>query len=290
MVNSPHVPYAGEKRELPLIDYNASDAPEAFFESLKQYGFATLISHPLDMTRVDRIYRAWRAHFAVGVATEFVMDPIRQDGYFALDQAESAKGQEIRDYKEYFQFYQWGRCPSHLKPDLEVHFEDCLKFSTTLLRWVAQQLPSDIVSRLSMPLESMIENSAQTMLRVLHYPPVESGIELPRAAAHEDINLLTILPASDGPGLELQLSDGEWIEVVNRPSQVVVNIGDMLQEATESFLRSTTHRVTTPNKVQAASGRMSLPLFLHPRPEVTLSSRYTADSYLGERLQELGVI
>ena len=81
----------------------------------------------------------------------------------------------------------------------------------------------------------MIENSAQTMLRVLHYPPVESGIELPRAAAHEDINLLTILPASDGPGLELQLSDGEWIEVVNRPSQVVVNIGDMLQEATEGF-------------------------------------------------------
>ena len=290
MVNSPHVPYAGKKRELPLIDYNAADAPEAFFESLKQYGFATLISHPLDMTRVDRIYRAWRAHFAEGVATEFVMDPIRQDGYFALDQAESAKGQEIRDYKEYFQFYQWGRCPSHLKPDLEVHFEDCLKFSTTLLRWVAQQLPSDIVCRLSMPLESMIENSAQTMLRVLHYPPVDSGIELPRAAAHEDINLLTILPASDGPGLELQLSDGEWIEVVNRPSQVVVNIGDMLQEATESFLRSTTHRVTTPDKVQAASGRMSLPLFLHPRPEVTLSSRYTADSYLGERLQELGVI
>ena len=104
MVNSPHVPYAGKKRELPLIDYNAADAPEAFFESLKQYGFATLISHPLDMTRVDRIYRAWRAHFAEGVATEFVMDPIRQDGYFALDQAESAKGQEIRDYKEYFQF------------------------------------------------------------------------------------------------------------------------------------------------------------------------------------------
>jgi isopenicillin N synthase-like dioxygenase len=164
------------------------------------------------------------------------------------------------------------------------------KFSTTLLRWVAQQLPSDIVSRLSMPLESMIENSAQTMLRVLHYPPVESGIELPRAAAHEDINLLTILPASDGPGLELQLSDGEWIEVVNRPSQVVVNIGDMLQETTEGFLRSTTHRVATPDEGQAASGRMSLPLFLHPRPEVTLSSRYTAESYLGERLQELGVI
>lgn len=289
MVDSAHLPYASEKRELPLIDYSAADASEAFFESLRQYGFATLISHPLDMARVDRIYSAWREHFAEGVAAEFTMDPVRQDGYFALDQAESAKGQDVRDYKEYFQFYQWGRCPSHLKADLEAHFEDCLKFSATLLRWVAEELPSDIVSGLSMPLESMIEDSAQTMLRVLHYPPVESGVVLPRAAAHEDINLLTILPASDGPGLELQLSDGEWIEVVNRPSQVVVNIGDMLQEATEGFLRSTTHRVATPDEGQAASGRMSLPLFLHPRPEVTLSARYTANSYLGERLQELGV-
>ena len=290
MADSAHAHHASEIRELPLIDYTASTAPEAFFDSLKQYGFATLISHPLDMERVNRIYSAWRAHFAEGVASEFTMDPIRQDGYFSLDQAESAKGQAVRDYKEYFQFYRWGRCPSHLKHDLEAHFEDCLRFSTTLLRWVAEYLPADIVNRLSMPLESMIEDSAQTMLRVLHYPPVESGVVLPRAAAHEDINLLTILPASDGPGLELQLSDGQWIEVVNRPSQVVVNIGDMLQEATEGFLRSTTHRVASPDDGQAASGRMSLPLFLHPRPEVTLSSRYTADSYLGERLQELGVI
>ncbi|NCG06157.1 MAG: isopenicillin N synthase family oxygenase [Gammaproteobacteria bacterium] len=290
MVDSQPLQSSCRKPELPLIDYTAANAPDAFFESLKQYGFATLISHPLDMERVNRIYSAWRVHFSEGVPDEFAMDPVRQDGYFALDQAESAKGQQVRDHKEYFQFYRWGRCPGHLKHDLEAHFDDCLSFSTTLLRWVAEHLPPDIANRLSMPLESMIEDSAQTMLRVLHYPPVHSGIVLPRAAAHEDINLLTILPASDGPGLELQLSDGQWIEVVNRPSQVVINIGDMLQEATEGFLRSTTHRVALPNEGQAATGRMSLPLFLHPRPEVTLSSRYTADAYLGERLQELGVI
>ena len=177
-----------------------------------------------------------------------------------------------------------------MKTDLAAHFEDCLRFSATLLRWVAQQLPEDIVSRLPMPLESRIKDSAQTMLRALRYPPVESGMVLPRAAAHEDINFLTIMPASDGPGLELQLSDGEWIEVVNRPSQVVVNIGDMLQEATEGFLRSTTHRVATPDEGLAASGRMSLRLFLHPTPEAALFSRYTAGSYLSERLHELGVI
>jgi hypothetical protein len=112
-----------------------------------------------------------------------------------------------------------GRCPEHLKEDLSDHFQDCVRFSATLLQWVASHLPQKVAESLSMPLEEMIQESAQSMLRVLHYPPVPDGSALPRAAAHEDINLLTILPASDGPGLELQLQNGKWIEVVNRPSQ-----------------------------------------------------------------------
>jgi len=228
-------------RELPLIDFTEEGAGQAFFDSLASFGFATLINHPLDMGRVERIYTSWRDYFAEGVGSEFDMDPRRQDGYFSLDQAESAKGQILRDHKEYFQFYDWGRCPAHLKQDLSDHFGDCVGFASTLLRWVADHLPADVADALSIPLEDMIRESAQSMLRVLHYPPVPEGSELPRAAAHEDINLLTILPASDGPGLELQLRSGDWIEVINRPSQVVVNIGDMLQEATGGYLRSTTH-------------------------------------------------
>lgn len=277
-------------KELPLIDFTHENASQAFFESLASFGFATLINHPLDMGRVERIYSDWRAYFSEGVGSEFAMDPTHQDGYFALEQAESAKGQVLRDHKEYFQFYDWGRCPEHLKRDLSDHFDDCVGFASTLLRWVAANLPTEIAESLSIPLEDMIRQSAQSMLRVLHYPPVPEGSELPRAAAHEDINLLTILPASDGPGLELQLQSGDWIEVVNRPSQVVVNIGDMLQEATGGYLRSTTHRVAATEAAVLQRGRMSLPLFLHPRPDVVLSERYTADAYLQQRLRELGVI
>ena len=277
-------------RELPLIDFTEEGADQAFFDSLASFGFATLINHPLDMRRVERIYTTWRNYFAEGVGSEFKMDPMRQDGYFALEQAESAKGQVLRDHKEYFQFYDWGRCPEHLKQDLSDHFDDCVGFASTLLRWVAGHLPAEVADALSIPLEDMIHKSAQSMLRVLHYPPVPEGSALPRAAAHEDINLLTILPASDGPGLELQLQSGDWIEVVNRPSQVVVNIGDMLQEATGGYLRSTTHRVAATDPAVLQRGRMSLPLFLHPRPDVVLSERYTADAYLQQRLHELGVI
>lgn len=276
--------------ELPLIDFNQEGASQLFFNSLRTFGFATLVNHPLDMVRVDRIYTSWRDYFAAGVGSQFVMDPKNQDGYVTLEQAESAKGQVLRDHKEYFQFYDWGRCPEHLKGDLSDHFQDCVRFSSTLLQWVASHLPQKVAESLSMPLEEMIQESAQSMLRVLHYPPVPDGSALPRAAAHEDINLLTILPASDGPGLELQLQDGKWIEVVNRPSQVVVNIGDMLQEATGGYLRSTTHRVAATKAEDLRRGRMSLPLFLHPRPDVILSDRYTANAYLQQRLKELDVI
>lgn len=276
--------------ELPLIDFNQEGASQSFFNSLRTFGFATLVNHPLDMVRVDRIYASWRDYFAAGVGSQFVMDPKNQDGYVTLEQAESAKGQVLRDHKEYFQFYDWGRCPEHLKEDLSDHFQDCVRFSATLLQWVASHLPQKVAESLSMPLEEMIQESAQSMLRVLHYPPVPDGSALPRAAAHEDINLLTILPASDGPGLELQLQNGEWIEVVNRPSQVVVNIGDMLQEATGGYLRSTTHRVAATKAEDLRRGRMSLPLFLHPRPDVVLSDRYTANAYLQQRLKELDVI
>jgi isopenicillin N synthase-like dioxygenase len=151
-------------------------------------------------------------------------------------------------------------------------------------------LPASISAQLSEPLRDMIVDSQQTMLRVLHYPPVPEGQPVLRAAPHEDINLLTLLPAADGPGLELQLPEGEWISVPQQPGQLIVNIGDMLQEATGGFLPSTTHRVATPDVWHQSASRMSLPLFLHPRPDVVLSERYSAQQYLRQRLNELGVV
>ena len=109
-----------------------------------------------------------------------------------------------------------------------------------------------------------------------------------RAAAHEDINLITILPSSNQSGLQVKGSDGRWIDVPEGDDKLVVNIGDMLQEVSGGYYPSTTHRVINPT-FAANKPRMSLPLFLHPRPDVRLSERYTAASYLEERLRELGV-
>ena len=274
---------------LPQISFTAPGFDAAFMASLHEYGFAAVVDHSLDDDRVARIYGEWLAFFSSGEAAGFRMDPVKQDGYFSLEEAEHAKGFVERDFKEYFQFYPWGRCPESLQADLASHFAAAVELGAELLNCIARGLPQAVTAELTEPLGHMIQGSEQSMLRVLHYPPVPTGRSVLRAAPHEDINLLTLLPAADGPGLELQLRSGEWISVPHSPGQLIVNIGDMLQEATGGYLPSTSHRVATPDSEQPAISRMSLPLFLHPRPDVVLSSRYTARQYLMQRLDELGV-
>ena len=275
--------------QLPQISYASPNFNDAFMASLHRYGFAAVVDHPLDDARIKRIYSDWLGFFADQNAADFAMDPIDQDGYFSLQEAEAAKGFDQRDFKEYFQYYPWGRCPSALEPDLAAHFAAAVALGAELLTCIAESLPAEITAQLTEPLRDMIEGSGQSMLRVLHYPPVPAGASVLRAAPHEDINLLTLLPAADGPGLELQLRGGEWVSVPHKPGQLIVNIGDMLQEATGGYLPSTTHRVAAPECGEALPSRMSLPLFLHPRPEVVLSPRYSARQYLTQRLNELGV-
>jgi isopenicillin N synthase-like dioxygenase len=281
---------AVQVNELPAISWGDENFAQQFVDSLREYGFAAVVDHPLDMHRVRRIYSNWQAYFAATPDASMRMDPRDQDGYFSLSEAEHAKGQTERDFKEYFQYYTWGRCPDDLRPDLEDHFSDALALASQLLEWVGALAPESVRARLSEPLSGMITGSSQSMLRVLHYPPIEDDREVFRAAPHEDINLLTILPAADGPGLEIKNRDGHWLSVPNRSDQLLINIGDMLQEASGGYFPSTTHQVAVPTGEDVRRGRMSLPLFLHPRPEVVLSSRYTAGEYLQQRLEELGVV
>jgi isopenicillin N synthase-like dioxygenase len=277
--------------DLTAIDFKSPDCSQQFVASLHDIGFAVLENHPLDMTLVNTIYTQWREFFGTPRKYEFELNKATQDGYFSFQQAESAKGVDVKDFKEYFHYYPLGQCPAELKAHLQQYYEAAHDFAATLLSWIESGSPADVAKRYHEPLPDMITGSDITLLRVLHYPPMDDEHkETTWAAAHEDINLITILPASDAPGLQVQKKNGEWLDVPSNGNQVIVNIGDMLQEASGGYFPSTSHRVVTPAGTDNRSGRMSLPLFLHPRPEVVLSERYIAGQYLHERLTELGVI
>ncbi|GLX79142.1 oxidoreductase [Thalassotalea insulae] len=277
--------------QVQVVDYTAADAPQRFVESLKSTGFGVLKNHPIQQSLVESIYQHWYEFFSQGNPQDFAFDPEKQDGYFAPEISETAKGHQQKDLKEYYHIYPWGRIPESLKEEILTYYHNTSALATELLDWVEKHSPADVAAKYSEPLSNMIKDTPNTLLRVLHYPPL-TGEEEPgalRAAAHEDINLLTILPAANEPGLQVQVQDGQWLDIPANFGHLIINIGDMLQEASGGYFPSTSHRVVNPTGENATKSRISLPLFLHPRDEVVLSERHTQKSYLLERLKELGV-
>ncbi len=278
--------------KLETVDYREHDAAEKFVTSLKETGFGVLKNHPIPKELVDSIYNNWQAFFLSNEKERYQFNVATQDGYFPPSVSEVAKGHTVKDIKEYFHIYPWGQIPESLRDEILEYYRLANQFAEELLSWVEEYAPQDVKDHFSIRLPEMIEGSDKTLLRVLHYPPM-TGDEEPgaiRAAAHEDINLLTVLPASNEPGLQVLSREGDWLDVPCDFGNLIINVGDMLQEASSGYYPSTTHRVVNPTGKGQDKSRISLPLFLHPKPEVVLSERYTADSYLMERLRELGVI
>ena len=278
--------------DVQVVDYTSADAPQRFVESLRETGFAVLTNHPVQQKLVESIYANWLAFFNSEAKHNFAYDPKKQDGYFSPEISETAKGHSKRDIKEFYHVYPWGRIPENLEEEILSYYHQASDLAGELLSWVEKYAPSEISDTFSEPLAQMIVDTPNTLLRVLHYPPFSGHEEAGaiRAAAHEDINLLTILPAASEPGLQVQMTDGRWADVPSHFGNLIINIGDMLQEASSGYFPSTSHRVINPTGGQSDKSRMSLPLFLHPRSEVVLSERHTQHSYLMERLKELGVI
>lgn len=278
--------------KLETIDYRAPDAAAKFVASLRETGFGVLSNHPIQQSLVEDIYADWYAFFKEGDKDAFLFKPETQDGFFPAEVSETAKGHSVKDIKEYYHVYPWGRIPDSLRDKILAYYDNANALAAELLGWIEEHSPEDVKALFNEPLPKMIENSHKTLLRVLHYPPM-TGSEEPgaiRAAAHEDINLITVLPAANEPGLQVKAKDGTWLDVPSDFGNLIINIGDMLQEASGGYFPSTSHRVINPEGMDKTKSRISLPLFLHPRPDVVLSERYTADSYLMERLRELGVI
>lgn len=276
---------------LPVVDYTAKDAPQRFVQSLRETGFGVLINHPIPQSLVNSIYQDWQTFFNSEDKHHFVFDAEKQDGYFSPDISETAKNHTKKDIKEYYHVYPWGRIPEALKDDILHYYQLASDLASELLDWVEKYSPKHVAKNYSEALSDMVKNTPNTLLRVLHYPPLTGNEEVGaiRAAAHEDINLLTLLPAANEAGLQVKCQDGSWLDVPSDFGNLIINIGDMLQEASHGYFPSTTHRVINPSGKANRNSRISLPLFLHPRSEVKLSENHTQASYLLERLRELGV-
>jgi len=271
------------------INYNDKNADKLFEESLKNTGFAVIKDHPINKDLIGKVYKEWESYFSSDSKNDYMFDEIKQDGYFPY-LTENAKGSTAKDLKEFYHIYEWGRKPEMLGPKTMYLYEELTNVASTLLSWVQKNAPHKISELFSIPLKDMIFKSQSNLLRIIHYPPLFGNEESNsiRAAAHEDINLLTVLVAGSQPGLQVLDNNGSWLDVTTDKDTIVINSGDMLNMASDNYYPSTTHRVINPDAHSNVS-RYSMPLFLHPRDEVVLNDNYTAGTYLQERLEEIGL-
>jgi len=271
------------------INYNDSDADRLFEESLKNTGFAVIKDHPIDKDLIGEVYKEWENYFSSESKNDYMFDEVKQDGYFPY-LTENAKGSTAKDLKEFYHIYEWGRKPHMIGPKTMFLYKELTNIASTLLSWIQKNSPENVSKLFSVPLKDMIYKSQYNLLRIIHYPPLSGNEELNsiRAAAHEDINLLTVLVAGSQPGLQVLDNNENWLDVTTDKNTIVINSGDMLNMASDNYYPSTTHRVINPDPHSNVS-RYSMPLFLHPRDEVVLNENYTAGTYLQERLEEIGL-
>lgn len=306
--------------ELSLLDYvnGNPDQKQSFIDSLflglKDYGFIILTEHMVDQDIVDRAYEMFMDFYKLPTETKMVYgkdEYKRQRGYIPFG-LEKAVGEKTPDLKEFFhvgrdvpanhrfkKFYPNNVWPSEIenfKATTTELYKQMDKTSEFLLQAIAEGLK--INKNFFSP---MIENG-NSILRSIHYPPLKGldSSNAVRAAAHGDINLITLLVGATDSGLELLDRDGKWLPVNSKPGQIVVDTGDMMSRITNEVLPSTIHRVVNPDN--STSARFSMPFFVHPNPEAELKCISTcigdgekyppinAQDFLNQRLEEIGLM
>jgi isopenicillin N synthase-like dioxygenase len=286
-------------------------------KAYEEIGFVALKGHFLDDNLVDRLYNEVKTFFSLPVETKkrYEIPGIGgQRGYVSFGK-ESAKGKKEGDLKEFWHFGQYVEDDEERKkeyPDnIEVkevpEFNKVGKEAYEMLEKTAKYVLRALALHLNLEetyFDEYIHNG-NSILRPIHYPPIiEEPENAVRAAAHGDINLITLLMGAQGRGLQVQRHDGEWIDAIAEPDELMINVGDMLSRHTNNRLKSTIHRVVNPPRELWGTSRYSIPFFMHPISEMKLDvldscvdeknrkkfDDITAGEFLNERLVELGLI
>ncbi|WP_425075457.1 isopenicillin N synthase family dioxygenase [Psychroserpens sp. S379A] len=285
-------------------------------KAYEDIGFVALKGHFLDDALVDRLYGEVKNFFSLPVETKrkYEIEGIAgQRGYISFGK-ESAKGKKEGDLKEFWHFGQYvdddperaKEYPENVIVEELPEFNKVGKETYGMLEKTAKYVLRALALHLNLE-ETYFDNyihNGNSILRPIHYPPITSEPEnAVRAAAHGDINLITLLMGAQGRGLQVQNHKGEWIDAIAEPDELMINVGDMLSRHSNNKLKSTIHRVVNPPRELWGTSRYSIPFFMHPISEMKLDvlescidednpkqfDDITAGEFLDERLIELGL-
>ncbi|MEC7030958.1 MAG: 2OG-Fe(II) oxygenase family protein [Pseudomonadota bacterium] len=273
-----------------LVNYQHTSKSQNLHDILLEYGFSDHKTHPLDSTFINHVYSEWLKFFLTQEKELFLYDKTSRDGFYPM-QTEVAEGHSIADLKEFFMYYPKGQCPEYLKQDTQDLYAELTTISQEILDILWENLPYELRSTLPLPLGEMIDVHTRTVLRILHYPALNNTFpeNAIRAYDHTDINLITLIPRTTAPGLQVK-KQADWVDIPFGEEWLTMNIGDMLQAYTKGYYTSTVHRVLNPLQ-DTNTPRLSMPFFVHPRDDDFISEQYPKSRlFLDERLKNNGVI
>ncbi len=307
---------------LDLADFTSGDsnAKSKFVEDLgKAYqniGFVAIKNHGLSDQLTEELYAAVQKFFHLSDEEKLNYEKpelFGQRGYISKGK-EKAKGRNTGDLKEFYHVGQpsgskLADYPDNIWPAETPELETLATETYKILEDAGIQMLRAIALYLGLE-ETYFDNkvrSGNSILRAIHYFPIENPDDIPRdavrAAEHGDINLITLLMGASADGLQVLRRDGEWIPITALPDQIVVNVGDMMSRLTNNSLKSTIHRVVNPPREKMKTSRFSIPFFMHPKSSMDLTclescvsednpKQYddmTAGEFLDERLREIGL-
>ncbi len=285
--------------------------------AFEDIGFVALSGHFLPQQLVDDLYAEIKKFFQLSQETKdsYEIEGIGgQRGYTSFGK-EHAKGRKEGDLKEFWHFGQFVENDSKLAAEYpaNVLVSELANFNAVgeetfkMLEKTAKYVLRALALHLNLE-ETYFDNyikNGNSILRPIHYPPITSEPKTAvRAAAHGDINLITLLMGSHGKGLQVKNNHDEWIDAIAKPEELMINVGDMLSRLTNNKLKSTIHQVVNPPRELWGTSRYSVPFFMHPISEMSLNSLencidadhpklyedISAGEFLHERLIELGLI
>jgi isopenicillin N synthase-like dioxygenase len=294
------------------------DIADELGRSFAEYGFAVVRDHGIPQDLIEQAEAVSKAFFAL--PDEFkqryrIAGGGGARGYTPFG-TEKAKDAQIFDLKE---FWHVGRdlpaghalaefMAPNVWPGEVAEFREVLSALYAAFDHCGLRVLEAIALHLGLPRDFFAASvtDGNSVMRLLHYPPL--GPDAPegaiRAAAHGDINTITLLLGAEEAGLELLTKAGKWCAIDVPAGALVINVGDMLERQTNGRLRSTTHRVVNPRGEAARRARYSMPFFLHFRPDFLIEplaaciapddkvappEPITAHDFLMQRLREINL-
>ena len=277
---------------LPILDLSRlqqGEAEAAAFrrelrEATHEYGFFYLVGHGVPQQLLDGIIATARDFFALPDADKLEIENLKSPHFRGYPRVGGELTQGRVDWREQIDIgpereavakapgvapywalegpNQWPSALPSLKPVVEEWQARLNELSLTLMRAWAESLGAEPTA-----FDEAFAHNPSTLIKIVRYPGKDEPEPQQGVGAHKDFGVLTRLYVEEGKGGLQVEKDGEWIDAPPVEGAFVVNIGELLEVATEGFLKATVHRVVSPG---AGQERISVPYFFAPALNTTI--------------------